>query len=418
MGPAPVAFRLPRLDPRAALTRNVPLKLGAVLIALVVSTLAAASAPEQSGSFEGVAIERANLPEGHVLRGSLGEVEVLYRGPVDAVNDLRLSSFRAVADLSTYDLAQPGEPQELPVRVAVADARVRVVGIRPPVVAARLVPVASKRMVVQLRFDNQPPSAFQTAGAPAVEPAEVVVRGPADALREVANVVTRVGFPDSPNDLSASPRAIPVDAAGREVTEVDTDPQNVSVRVALEPARTSRTVAVVPQVRGAPASGYWVSSTFVDPPVVTIRGDAATLQQVDVVPTAPIDVSGASRERTVRVPLLLPSGTSLARPTDVLVNLSIVAARGTRAFPVIAVQAPNVRSDLVAELDSAGVEVVLAGELLALQQVRPEQIVATVDLSGRGAGTYQVEVTVRAPSGMTVTSVTAARVGVTLRSKQ
>lgn len=418
MRSAPVAFRFPRLDLRKALTRNVPLKLGAIAVALVVSLLAAAAAPEESGSFEGVPVERVNLPEAHLLRGSLGEVEVLYRGPIDAVRDLRLASFRAEVDLGAYDLAQDGELQEMPVRVVVAHPRIRVVGVRPSAVAARLVPVAAKRMVALVRFDNQPPAGFQIAGNPLVTPAEVTVRGPADALREVTAVVARMNFPDSPNDLTASPRAVAVDAAGREVAEVNAEPQNVAVTVSLEPARTTRTVPVVPDVRGSPAAGYWVSSTFVDPPVVTIRGDAATLEQVSALATAVIDVTGATRERTVRVPLLLPSGTSLARPTDVLVSLTVVPARGTRAFPLVGVLAQNLTADLTAELDPATVEVVLSGEVPTLRQLAPEQVGAAVDLRGRGPGTYQVDVTVRAPSGTTVASVTSGRITVTLRSRQ
>lgn len=414
---APIPLRLPRLDPRALFTRNIPLKLGAVTIALLVWVLAAASAPEESGSLSGVPVERVNLPERHILRGSLGEVELVYRGPIDAVRDLRLASFRALVDLGAYDLALAGEPQELPVRVAVADPRVRVVGVRPSAIAARLVPVGTKQMSVQVRFDNQPPPGFQIAGAPSASPGEVAVRGPADALREVVAVVARMSFPDSPNDLTASPRAVAVDAAGREVAEVDTTPQNVAVSVALEPARTTRTVPVVANVRGSPAAGYWVSSAVVDPPVVTIRGDAAVLEQVEAVLTAAVDVSGATRERTVRVRLLLPNGTSLARPTDVLVSLAIQPVRGTRPFSV-AVQAQNVRADLVAELETTAVEVVLAGDVPALRELRPEQIAATLDLSGRGPGTHQLEVAVRAAVGSaSVASVTPARITVSLRSK-
>lgn len=411
-----IPLRLPRLDPRALFTRNIPLKLGAVTIALLVSVLAAASAPEESGSLTGVPVERIDLPEGHILRGSLGEVEVLYRGPIDAVRDLRLSSFRALIDLDAYDLAQAGEPQELPVHVVVADARVRVVGIRPSAVAARLVPVGSKPMPVQVRFDNQPPAGFQVAGPLSVSPAEVTVRGPADALREVVAVVARMSFPGSPNDVTASPRAVAVDAAGREVGEVDTAPQNVAVSVALEPARTTRTVPVVANVRGSPAAGYWVSSAVVDPPVVTIRGDAAVLAQVEVVLTAAVEVGGATRERTVRVPLLLPNGTSLARPTDVLVSLTIQAVRGTRPF-VVVVQAQNVGADLIAELETGTVDIVLAGDLPLLLGLKAEQIAAVVDASGRGTGTHQLDVTLRAPAGTSVVSVSPARATVVLRSK-
>lgn len=143
MARASPALRLPGLDLRGLLTRDVPLKLGAIGIAPAIWLVQTESAfPEVTATFEGrIPVERANLPEGYVPRGSLGEVEVTYRGPADAVRDLSLSSFHAEADLAGYDLGHVGALQELPVRVSVAPRGVRVVEVRPSVVAARLVPV-------------------------------------------------------------------------------------------------------------------------------------------------------------------------------------------------------------------------------------------------------------------------------------
>lgn len=411
----------PRLDPRnflrGLLTKNVPLKVAAIAVALVAWLVSAQAAPEVTGTFEGkVPVERMNLPAGYVLRGTLGDVAVTYRGVPDAVRELSVSSFKADVDLAAYDLARVGELQELPVRVSVAVDGVRVLEVHPAIVAARLVPVESKTLGVQLRFDNEPPAGYE-ATAPSLSPAEVTVRGPADALREVAAVVAHVRFADSPNDVALTPPALAIDAAGQQVAEVEVVPQNLSVFIVVRRATPSRTVGVVPITTGQLAPGYWIALAVADPALVTVSGALDALAAVDHVNTAPVDVTGLSADATVRVPLVLPSGTSLARPLDfVTVTLQIRAATGTRPFPIVAVKAQNVRTDLVAELDPASVAVVFSGPAPTLVALKAEQLQATVDLAGKGPGTYTVDVAVTVPTGTSLVSVTPARITVVLRA--
>lgn len=411
-----IPLAVPRVDLRGIFTRNVPLKLAAIAIALLAWAVQSQPEEEATVTFEGrVPVERANLPEGHVLRGSLGSVEVAVRGPVSDLRDLAVSSFRAETDLSQYDLRRVGELQELKVAVSVVKERVRVVEVRPSVVAAKLVPVESKRMTVQVRFQDQPPAGFQSE-TPLVAPAEVIVRGPSDALREVVSVVVQVRFGDAPNDVHLSPRALPVDATGHEVSDVEATPQNVDVAVAVRAATPTRTVGVVPVLRGQAAAGYWVAGATTDPAVVAVRGDPSTLDRVDRVETAAIDITGLNGDRVVRAPLILPSGTSLASGVaSVQVTISVRAALGTRLFS-IAVQPVGLRSDLVADLDPTGVEVLVAGTVPVLQALRTEQVSVFVDLSGKVAGTYQVDAAVRTPTGTTAT-LQPARIAVVVRPK-
>ncbi len=420
MARAAATFGVPRFDLRGFLTRNVPLKLAAVGIAVVAWLVQSQRDVEvqRTLAFEGsVPVERANAPEGYVLRGSLGAVEVTVRGPQGDLRDLAVSSFRAEADLSQYDLGRVGELQELRVRVSVAKERLSIVDVRPSVVAAKLVAVETKKMTVQVRFQNQPPAGFRSE-QPAVSPAEVSVRGPADALREVVSVVVAVRFSDAPNDVHVTPRALPVDAAGHEVPDVEATPQNVAVSAGVRAATPTRTVGVIPVLRGQPAPGYWVASAVADPAVVTVLGDPTALDRVERVETAPIEVAGTSADRVVRAALVLPAGTSLARDADaVQVTISVRALAGTRLFPLVPVQPLGLRSDLVAEVEPAGVDVLLSGTLPVLQAVGPEQVTASLDLSGKGPGTYQLDAFVRAPSGTTASLPNGARITVAVRSR-
>src|ERR671937_1283468 len=96
----------PRLDLRGLFTRNIPLKLAAVALALLVwLALSQAQAPEeQTQAFDGISVARHNTPAGYVLRGSLGDVKVSVHGPANELRQLAVSSFVADVDLSQYDL--------------------------------------------------------------------------------------------------------------------------------------------------------------------------------------------------------------------------------------------------------------------------------------------------------------------------
>lgn len=409
----------PRLDLRGLLTRNVILKLAAFAVAVLVwLALSQAQAPEeQTAPFGGdIPVQRLNMPSGYVLRGTLGNVNVSVHGPVNDVRGLAVSSFRAEVDLAQYDLARVGDVEDLPVRVSVVPDSLRIVEIRPTVVAAKLVPVEAKQMTIQVRYDNQPPVGYQAA-EPTISPGTVEVRGPADALREAVSVVVQVRFTDAPNDLRLTPRAVPVDAAGREVPDVEVQPRNVSVAVAVEQATPTRTVGVIPVIVGQPASGFWVAEATSTPAVIAVRGDPATLEAVDHIATAAIEIGGATSDRLVRVPLVLPSGTSLAQGDGIVqVAISVRPLSGTRLFST-AVQVQGLGSGLAAELDPKAVDVLVSGALATVQGTRPEQVVATVDVTGRSPGTYLLDASLRGPSGVTVAAASTARITVVVRSR-
>ncbi|TMD60101.1 MAG: hypothetical protein E6I87_07665 [Chloroflexi bacterium] len=409
----------PRLDIRGFVTRNVPLKLAAVAVALLGwYVLSQAQAPEeQTVAFNGgIPVQRQNMPAGYVLRGSLGDVTVNVHGAVGDLKELAVSSFRAEVDLSQYDLTRVGDLQELPVRVSAVPETLKIVEIHPSVVAAKLVPVEAKQMTVQVRYENQPAAGYQAAD-PTLSPAAVEVRGPSDALREVVSVIVQVRFSDAPNDIHLTPRAVPIDGAGQEVPDIDVQPRNVAVAVAVQQATPTRTVGIIPTIVGQPAAGYWVASATSDPAVVAVRGDPATLDKIDHLVTVAIDVTGMSVDRLVRAPLVLPPGTSLAQEGGtVQVAIAVRAVTATRLFSV-AVQPSGLRSDLVADFDPKSLDVVVSGPLSTLQGLRVDQIAVVVDLAGKAAGTYQIDAAIRTPAGVSGSATGPARITVVVRSR-
>jgi YbbR domain-containing protein len=416
--PARPLLQRRRIDLRRIATADLPLKLTAVLIALIFWVVTIVSAPptEIVQDYGGrVAVERPDsVPAGYVLQGQLGDVGVRLRGTPAALANVVASDLHATLDLPDI---HNSDPQDVPVRVVVATADVEVESYAPATVTVRIEPITSRDLAVQARFANSPPSGT-FAGDPAITPSQVRVSGAASEVARIAALYATVGFGDAVTDLvqSVQPRA--VDASGATIDGLTVDPAVVQLTVPVLPTATTRTVPVVPAVRGAVAPGYWITRVTSDPTVVTVRGEGAALSTIEQVTTALIDVSGLGADKTFQVPLLLPAeGTSIVKAAQATVTVSVAPLTGSRSFPVVAVQASGLGSGFVAEFDPPTISVVVAGPVPALSGITAGQVVATVDATGKGPGTYPVDVVVRTPAGTTAQSVQPTRVTLTIRTR-
>jgi YbbR domain-containing protein len=408
------------IDLRRIATADFPLKITALLIALIFWVVTFLSAPptEVVRDYGGrVAVERPDaVPAGYVLLGQLGEVSVRLKGTEAALANVVAADLHARLNLPAAD-KHNSEPQDVPVIADVATAGVSVESIAPATVTVRIEPITSRDVAVQARFANSPPTGT-FAGDPAITPSQVRVSGAASQVARIAAMYATVGFGDAVTDLvqSVQPRA--VDASGKTIDGLAVDPAVVQLTVPVLPTATTRTVPVVPAVRGAVAPGYWITHVTSDPTVVTVRGEGAAVGTIDQVTTAPIDVSGLGADRTFQVALLLPAeGTSLVKATQATVTVSVAPLTGSRLFPVVAVQALGLGSGFVAEFDPPTVSIVVGGPLPALSGITPGQVVAMVDAAGKGPGSYPVDVVVRTASGTTAQTVQPTRVTLTIRAR-
>jgi len=406
-----------RVDVRRIVTHDFPLKAIAVVIAVVFWV-----AITQNGTprpitvvFDGrIPVERPENPTGYVLRGTLGDVVVTLRGAPGVADRVALSELHATFDVKSLSLGQT-DPQDARVTVTVAKDGVEVVDVSPATVSVRVERLISRVLLVQPRFANAPPTGAR-AGEPAVAPTEVRVTGPETDIGRITAVLATVTFGDAQTDIETSTPAIPVDAAGVAIDGLQVEPAVVVVKVPVLPTATTRTVPVVFALRGVVAPGYWVVGVAMDPFAVTVRGDEEVLSTLDRIETLPIEIGDLSATRTLSVKLSLPAGVTLLKPTDVSVTVTVQALTGTRVFNT-AIVVSGLAANQTADLDQTNVGVLVSGPVPTLASLPPEQVIASVDVGGRGPGTYTIDVAVRVPSGVSVQTVQPARVTVTIRPK-
>jgi len=370
--------------------------------------------PTRSGTLPfDLPVEAVNVPGDLALAGSPVNVRVKVEVADDVWNTLSMADFKATVDL---DGLQAGT-YDLPVRVEPLTGRgnLRVTQVIPDTLQVELKSLFSKSVSVSVSLEGTPPSGYE-ASVPEVEADTVLVTGTQDRVTLVSQAVAKLDLSGHTEDLTQAVRLEARDSRGFLVEGVSLEPSVMNVSVEISQTEFSRALVISPTVAGSPADGYNVVSVSAEPAVATVFGPQSFVGEAATIRTQPIDITGASEDVVKTVALDLPADVSVSGGTSVTVTVKIEPAEGRRTLG-ITVAAVGLDADLSISGALPLVEVVLLGELPSLQELRPNDVAATINLSGLGAGTHEIAVAVSAPAGASVAAVTPAKVSVTLEPR-
>ncbi len=345
------------------------------------------------------------------------DVQVTLRAPQSVWQNLTLSRIRATIDLSGYDAGL----FDVPVQVELLEKQAVVETVVPSEVGVELEPLAEKTLPVTADVLDAPAQGYFNR-SPTASPDNVIVKGSAAAVEQVATVLAQISIDNSKETVKKVVKLSPRDSNGNIVLDVTLDPAESLITVPIEQRFGYRDVSVKANVQGQPASGYWVSSISVDPATVTLVGGPSVLKDVaGFIETSPVDISGATADVIKRVPLDLPPGASVVvdgnaeveTGRSVLVTVGVSALTGGRTMQVgLTVQ--GVRQDLAWSAAPNTVEIILSGPLPILQSLKPDDITAIVDVFGLGAGVYRLQPEIVHPDGVVVSSLLPDTIEITL----
>jgi YbbR domain-containing protein len=174
-----------------------------------------------------------------------------------------------------------------------------------------------------------------------------------------------------------------------------------------------RQVAVVPAVDGRPAPGFVVGAKAADPPRVDVVGPESIVKDVTEVLTEPVSVAGAREEvtRNVAIGLVDPS-LRLKNARTAAVTVKIVPAPLERVARNRPIHLRGLMSTLDARATPPVVDVGLRAAREPMSRVDPDDIVAYIDVTGLGAGTYTLAVHADSPPDVGITHIDPASVQV------
>ncbi len=358
-------------------------------------------------------VEPVNVPGDLALAGSPVNVRVRVDVDEDVWDTLTPADFEATVDLEGF---QAGT-YDVPLRVEPLTGRggLRVTQVIPATIEIDLKSLFSKSVNVLVSLEGAPPPGFE-ASLPELDADTVLVTGTQDRVTLVTQAVAKLDLSGRTEGITQGVRLESRDSRGFLVEGVSLEPSVINVSVEISQTEFSRALVISPTVVGVPASGYDVVSLSSDPPVITVFGPPSFIGEVATIRTQPIDITGAIDDIVRTVSLDLPVDVSVSGGTSVTVTIQIEPALGRQTLGVTAV-AVGLDPDLSVIGALPLVQVVLLGELPALQALRPNDITATLNLSGLNEGTHQVTVSVSVPAEASVASISPDTVEITLEPR-
>jgi YbbR domain-containing protein len=384
-----------------------------MLVALGMSvilwaTVALQLNPDVSTFVGGVPVDLRDMPSGLVATSPVLPVDLDVRAPLDALARLGPSSFHAYIELGG---ATPGVKEFL-IRVEANDRRVMIDKITPERSTLRLEAIKKIDVPVRLNVVDNPPFGYVTKEAHAT-PSQVTIAGPEGQVDQVTDAVIEIKLDQVNASISKPMRPVPENKDGEQVSDVTLTPENVLVEVPIEQQLTYKAVPVAPQLAGSVALGFQIIGIQVDPTVVTVLGDPTTLSGTPFLSTKPIDVTGATADIVANSELSLPSGVSPVLRQPITVRIYISPVQGNKVVRV-APQIKGLGGKLKAELSPNTVDVTISGPMQLLTTIGPQDVQASVDVTGISGGTRLVTVTVTVASALRMDAVSPSQLSVTV----
>ena len=387
-----------------ALSSNLSSALLALVLAVVVWVVAVyEKSPPRTDVFPtGIPLKVINLGQGLLISGPIPtECEVRLRALASTWRELKPEDLEATLDLEQLRAGQ----HEVPVAIKTLKEGVVLLGSEPAQVAVSLEETDTRRVRVKVRvLDQESVPLGYTSGLPVVSPEQVAISGAKNLVAQVAEAVVELSLKNARETVVRQEEPLLQDSAGNLVQGLTLSPVTVTVSVAIERQVGYRDVTVRAVTEGAPASGYWISNISVEPALVTVYGQQSVIEGLPgYLDTQPIDVQGATRDAIKRVALALPEGVLVlgdgAGKEGILLQISIEPLLGGQTVRR-ELEIQNLRSGLKATASLTHVDIILSGPLPALQELKPEDVQAILDLLGLPRGTHKVTPQVVLPEGL------------------
>ena len=352
-----------------------------------------------------------NVRDGLTITNNLSVVQVRVQADRNTT-PVTQSSFHTFIDLSGYAKGL----HYVKVNV-LTDPGITVLQVVPSTVLVELAPVKAAEVPVHVRIYSKPPSGYSAQPAQ-VTPGTVSVTGPATTVSQVTQAIVYVSLSGATSSVTGSYQVALQDSHNNTVASrlLSAQPGQVRVTVPVAPLSSYKTLPVIASIRGQPRAGFGVAGVTVSPSNITAYGSPVRLSSISSVLTAPVSVSrrGAGTF-TRRVRIHLPSGIH-GSISQVTVSTAIQPVSGSSSIEV-GVVPQNVLPGLRLSTSPATVLVTVVGPSTALRNAG-RQMRAVIDLTGQGAGVYQLAPRVSVPKGLGVESVYPATVTVVLRQVQ
>lgn len=253
-----------------------------------------------------------------------------------------------------------------------------------------------------------------------VNPSQITVTGPTSLVQQVSSAQVDVDVTGRTAAGSRLGQLHLLDAHGDPIEAdyaLSRSTNSVTVALDIYPTKQIEVTATPGEtVKGSVRRGYSLESIEVNPSTVMVAADQSLLDTLDHLSIEPVDVSGADRPFTQIVDIAMLKDIKYMSSDQVSATINITEQELTRRYSNLEATLSGLGANLSAAWSSPRLEVRLSGPYSAVQSLSRNDLVVWVDLTGYGAGVYDLPVQVKVDNfpDLTITSEPAAvRVTVT-----
>lgn len=177
-----------------------------------------------------------------------------------------------------------------------------------------------------------------------------------------------------------------------DIDPLEIRPDPMEITVALE-QKVVREFEIVPNLEGAPETGYELTRLFLSPETVTLEGPRSSIDRLSSISTQSVSLTGRSESFQTRVRLQTLDPLVRIRGADAVeLHAVIEESVEVRTYPGVDLIVLGLRPELTLVSPLPDGTVTIQGTLGFFETLRSEQMRLTVDLSHITApGTYTLE---------------------------
>ena len=344
------------------------------------------------------------------VSGNRSDLNKLNRSNVTLKVDLTKIYESGTADL-TYSYAFPSD---------VPSGAITVERRSPAAIRLTVEKRLTKEIPVNVVFTGAVPEDFIADTENIVLDYPVVnIKGPASVVEKIAQARVDIDLEDRTESLSESYRYTLCDEDNNpvDVETITTDVAEVHLDVKIQ--RYQEVPLRLNVIYGGGATeGY--TRYELKPSSIRVSGSEAVLEDLTELVLGTVNFAERTENTQMTFPINLPEGvTNLTGLTEATADIRFVGL-SIKEFTTENIKVSNVPAGLECELMNEVVKVTLRGPVAMINQIKPEDIMVSVDLTGKevGASTVKAAITVRSDTEGMIGAVGSHTVSVTLKEAE
>jgi YbbR domain-containing protein len=317
------------------------------------------------------------------------EIEVSLRAPGSVWEQLTAleNSVQATLDLSGLETGE----HEVDIQIRVLVRPYQIVIANPETVTVVLEPTATRTLPVDISLSGLPAIGYQT-GEVTINPTEAVISGPESIVNQAVRARVFINLDGVRENIEQSNPVQVVNEDNIVIQGLTVTPETVQVNVPVSQQGGFRDVAVRVVVIGQIAAGYRLENISVFPPVITIfASDPELVNSLPgIVETQPLDLQDAEEDITTRLALNLPEDVTIVGAQTVSVTVGISPIQTSLTLLNQPIDVIGLTEGLAVQIFPETLDVIISGPLPVLDALTPQDVIVTVDVTGLGLGTHQL----------------------------